>query len=272
MRQVSASPTTKALALILEGPIKLEPDFVFKVYELVKTEAPCEWEVISLKSRCPYGICVSPHLARIFPDDLVTNSDFGASDRCRSSTSSGLFAMLYRTTSLDKVITKLGEAVWDQLTPHCLEVDAALADVSNKISYYAVPYVQAPGFLTEGDSQVGLHFQSTTLGSLNWHTFTTTTSTTATTTSSSFAATNTTTTSAPEVPDLVPDAAPLPVAIPGAGGTTTTTITSTSTTNRSALAPPAHSGRPLPCGLSWSAASAGHDYSDFDCFKTSSNP
>jgi len=44
---------------------------------------------------------------------------------------------------------KCKNVVFDEGRPHCLDVDVALASISDKVNYYAVPFVQDPGFLSE---------------------------------------------------------------------------------------------------------------------------
>jgi len=58
----------KPLAMIMEDDVQLGPDFLFRVRKLLEEEVPCDWNAISLKSRCPYGECISPHLTRVRPD------------------------------------------------------------------------------------------------------------------------------------------------------------------------------------------------------------
>ena len=53
----------KPMALVMEDDIWLSDDFVVKLSRLITGEAPCDWDVIALTSRCPYGTCVSPHRA-----------------------------------------------------------------------------------------------------------------------------------------------------------------------------------------------------------------
>lgn len=105
-------------------------------------EAPCDWEVISLKSRCPYGRCVSKHLSRVLPD-----GNGRANKRC-SGVNFGFFAMLYRVETLPKVRQALYRAVWEQ---ECYDVDVALASISDQIAYYAIPSIQEPGLIHEMD-------------------------------------------------------------------------------------------------------------------------
>lgn len=136
--------TGRPLALILEDDAELEDDFVVKLRRLVTTEAPCDWEAISLRTMCPYGICVSPHLTRVLPDG---NEPV---DRCRHGVNYGFYAMLYPAHALESVHERLCKTVWNNSRPHCLDVDVALASISNEVAYYAVPGFQNPGFLSTG--------------------------------------------------------------------------------------------------------------------------
>merc|ERR1740129_2336174 len=134
----------KPLAVVLEDDVTLETDFAIKLYRIVTAEAPCDWEVISLKSACPFGACVTEHLTRVMPD--VNEPDA----RCRHGVNYGFYGMLYKVQTLNDVRAKLGQRVWDPNTPHCLDVDVALASISDTLGYYAVPYWQAPGLLSMG--------------------------------------------------------------------------------------------------------------------------
>jgi len=58
--------------------------------------------------------------------------------------------MLYQKDRLAHVEEKLFNTVWQTEKPACLDIDVALASLSDKIRYYAVPGVQEPGLLTEG--------------------------------------------------------------------------------------------------------------------------
>merc|ERR1711920_859282 len=119
-------------------------DFAIKLKRLLETEAPCDWDAISLRSRCPYGECVSPHLTRVWPDGNEPE------ERCRHGVNYGFFAMLYRLADLEDLHNRLAAVVWDHSRPHCLDVDVALASIADMIAYYAVPGMQEPGFLSEG--------------------------------------------------------------------------------------------------------------------------
>lgn len=142
-RAASARRKQKPLVLILEDDVQLVPDFTLRLWRLL-SEAPCDWTAISLKSRCPYGECVTPHLTRVRPDG---NEPV---ERCRHGVNYGFYAMLYRSATIDVVAQQLSATVWQENRPRCLDVDVALASISENIPYYAVPAVQQPGFLREG--------------------------------------------------------------------------------------------------------------------------
>jgi len=133
------------LAVVLEDDSWLEDDFVPRLWSLVTTELPCDWEVTALMSRCPYGACVSPHLVRVQPDGNEP------AWRCRQGVNWGMHGMLYRVGALPAVQEKWKAAVFDETHPHCMDVDVALASISDRVGYYAVPAVQKPGFLREMD-------------------------------------------------------------------------------------------------------------------------
>jgi len=139
-----ASGLQKPVALILEDDVFLVDDFVLKLRRLLRDEAPCDWEAISLRSRCPYGECVSTHLTRVEPDGNVPES------RCRHGVNYGFYGMVYRVDNLAGLQRRLAQTVWNESNPHCLDVDVALASISDEVAYYAVPSVQEPGFLHEG--------------------------------------------------------------------------------------------------------------------------
>lgn len=135
---------SRPLTLILEDDTELVDDFAIKLWRLL-AEVPCDWAAISLKSRCAFGECVTPHLTRVHPDGNEPEQ------RCRHGVNYGFYAMLYRSEELASIRQKLRETVWRMDRPHCLDIDVALASISDEVSYYAVPAVQAPGFLREGD-------------------------------------------------------------------------------------------------------------------------
>mmetsp|Transcript_71256 Transcript_71256/g.231523 ORF Transcript_71256/g.231523 Transcript_71256/m.231523 type:complete len:542 (-) Transcript_71256:567-2192(-) len=144
MRYAVARSGERPLTLILEDDVSLEDDFAVKLRRLLEDEAPCDWVAISLKSKCPYGRCVSPRLTGVGPDGNEPE------DRCRHGVDYGFYAMLYRSTDLEAVSQRLSETVWNETRPHCLDIDVALASISDQVAYYAVPGMQSPGFLTEG--------------------------------------------------------------------------------------------------------------------------
>jgi len=133
------------LAVVLEDDSWPEDDFVPRLWSLVTTELPCDWEAVALMSRCPYGVCVSPHLLRVQPDG---NEPLW---RCHQGVNWGMHGVLYRTATLPALQVKWKAAVFDETRPHCMDVDVGLASISDKVGFYAVPAVQKPGFLYEMD-------------------------------------------------------------------------------------------------------------------------
>lgn len=134
----------KPLVLILEDDTWLESDFIIKLQRLLREEAPCDWQIISLRSQCSFGKCISPHLSRVQPDGNEPK------EMCRRGVNYGFYAMLYRASTLGEVAHKLAKQVWDVSKPACLAQDIALASISNEVAYYAVPSSQVPGFLQHG--------------------------------------------------------------------------------------------------------------------------
>jgi len=163
MWQASSDALTsgRPLALILEDDVWLEDDFILKLRRLLIEEAPCDWEVISLRSQCPFGICVSPHLTRVQPDGNEPE------EMCRHGVNYGFFAMLYRASSLTSVANKLHRQVWDSKMPGCLANDVALASISDNVAYYAVPASQVPGFVEHIDSD-SVRSELNRRGSASW--------------------------------------------------------------------------------------------------------
>lgn len=133
------------LAVVLEDDSFPEDDFIPRLWSLVMSELPCDWEAVALNSRCPYGRCVSSHLVRVQPDGNEP------AWRCRQGVNWGMHAVLYRIETLPALQEKWKAAVFDEMRPHCMDVDVALASISDKVGYYAVPAVQNPGFLHEMD-------------------------------------------------------------------------------------------------------------------------
>lgn len=134
----------RPLALILEDDAELEDDFSARLRELLD-EVPCDWSALSLKTRCPYGACVSPHLTRVWPD---RNEPEG---KCNHGVNYGFYAMLYRKEAIPRIAAELRKTVWQQDRPRCLDIDVALASISDRIPYYAVPSLQLPGLVHEGN-------------------------------------------------------------------------------------------------------------------------
>lgn len=133
----------KDLTLILEDDVSPEEDFVAKLWRLVTKELPCDWQAVSLYSRCPFGECISPHLTRVHPD--VNEPDW----RCRHGVNYGFQGMVYRTSEIEDLQRMWKPVVFDESRPHCLDVDVALASISDTVRFYAVPAMQSPGLLHE---------------------------------------------------------------------------------------------------------------------------
>ena len=138
----TARRAQKPLALILEDDAWLTDGFASKLRELLRSEAPCDWQIISLKSRCPFGQCVSSHLSQVRQEP--------GDDGC-SGLNFGFLGMLYRVSALRSIDEQLQKAVW---RGRCYDIDVALAGISDRLAYYAVPAVQVPGLLHE------MHFPS----------------------------------------------------------------------------------------------------------------
>jgi hypothetical protein len=146
---------SKWITLILEDDVSPEDDFIPRLWHLVTQEVPCDWQAVSLNSRCPFGFCTSPHLTRVQPD--VNEPQW----RCRHGVNYGFQGMLYRTNEIENLQRVWKPIVFDELQPHCLDVDVALASISNQVQFYAVPASQNPGFLhevSEGSSRVNINF------------------------------------------------------------------------------------------------------------------
>jgi len=131
------------LAVVLEDDSWPVEDFVERLWSLVLEELPCDWEVASLMSRCPFGKCVSRHLSRVQPDRNEP------AWRCHQGVNWGMQGVLYRTSALEQVQRLWQDAVFNEERPHCMDVDVALASISDRVSFYAVPAGQDPGFLKE---------------------------------------------------------------------------------------------------------------------------
>jgi len=133
------------MGLVLEDDSWPADDFVPRLWSLLRHELPCDWNIVALYSRCPYGSCISPHLARVQPD---TNEPEW---RCRQGVNWGMHAILYRASTLRKVQKVWKRTVFDEERPRCMDVDVALASISDQVGYYAVPNVQEPGFVVESN-------------------------------------------------------------------------------------------------------------------------
>jgi len=131
------------LSVVFENDVSPADDFIARLWSLVTKELPCDWQVVSLASRCPYGSCVSPHLTRVHPD--VNEHAL----RCRHGVNIGFQGVLYRTEEIANLQKVWKPTAFNELTPHCLDVDVALAAISDRVRYYAVPNSQAPGMLQE---------------------------------------------------------------------------------------------------------------------------
>jgi len=141
--QMKVIADASPLAIVMEDDSYPTDDFIPRLWSLVHQELPCDWEVTALLSRCGYGRCVSPHLMRVMPD---ANEPAW---RCHQGSNWGMHAVLYRTAQLPRVQALWKPTVFDEDRPHCMDVDVALASISEKVGYYAVPAVQDPGFLRE---------------------------------------------------------------------------------------------------------------------------
>mmetsp|Transcript_115015 Transcript_115015/g.371946 ORF Transcript_115015/g.371946 Transcript_115015/m.371946 type:complete len:648 (-) Transcript_115015:353-2296(-) len=139
---MKASPR-KPLAVVFEDDVWPEKDFVTRLWSMVTSELPCDWEAVSLSSKCPYGKCISPHLSRVQPDGNEP------ADSCHGGVNYGFQGMLYRVDQLEGLQERWKPVVFNVSRPHCLDVDVALASISDQAAYYAVPFTQQPGFLSE---------------------------------------------------------------------------------------------------------------------------
>merc|ERR1740123_1124310 len=143
--QTKAIIDNHPLAVVLEDDSWPEDDFIPRLWHLVMTELPCDWEAVALTSRCPYGRCVSEHLLRVQPDGNEP------SWRCHQGVNWGMHGVLYRIETLPALQDKWKAAVFNEHTPHCMDVDVALASISDEVGFYAVPAVQDPGFVSESN-------------------------------------------------------------------------------------------------------------------------
>ncbi|CAE8732574.1 unnamed protein product, partial [Polarella glacialis] len=142
-----AQKTVRPLALLLEDGLQVVDDFELKVWSLVREEAPCDWDVISLSTTCPVGRCVSPHLARVGPEgNQPTSASRCSQGRNGGGVNRGLRGFLYRTSVLPTYRPRLQQVVFTSGSHACMDLDAALSATSDEIAYYGVPQVQKAGF------------------------------------------------------------------------------------------------------------------------------
>eukprot|EP00930_Biecheleria_cincta_P069044 TRINITY_DN56839_c0_g1_i1.p1 TRINITY_DN56839_c0_g1~~TRINITY_DN56839_c0_g1_i1.p1 ORF type:complete len:660 (+),score=78.08 TRINITY_DN56839_c0_g1_i1:32-1981(+) len=142
-RQGLQETEKKPLSLVFEDDVCGTDDLVQRVWRLVTQELPCDWQVVSLYSRCPFGRCVSPHLTRVQPD--INEPAW----RCRHGVNYGMQGTLYRLNQVQNLQKLWQPVVFNESRPHCIDLDVALASISNHVKYYAVPASQSPGFLRE---------------------------------------------------------------------------------------------------------------------------
>merc|ERR1711879_907280 len=123
-----------------EDDALLEADFFVRLRRLLRLEVPCDWSLLNLHNRCPYGICVARHVYRVQPDGTEPKS------RCYKGVNYGTYALLYRSRDkIEAIRQALMDRIWDESRPLCLDIDVALASLSDQIHYYSVPAVQYPG-------------------------------------------------------------------------------------------------------------------------------
>jgi len=139
--QIQAHADGFPVALILEDDTHIQDEFVPRLWSMVKTELPCDWDVVSLNSKCPFGRCVSKQLSRVQPDFNEHEQD------CHFRVNFGTHGVLYRTERLPSIRQLMQNSTFDVMRPKCMDIDVALASISNRLAYYAVPAVQSPGFL-----------------------------------------------------------------------------------------------------------------------------
>mmetsp|Transcript_107869 Transcript_107869/g.300788 ORF Transcript_107869/g.300788 Transcript_107869/m.300788 type:complete len:649 (-) Transcript_107869:34-1980(-) len=141
--QRRAAQSRRPLAVIFENDVSPADDFVLRLWSLVTRELPCDWQVVSLASRCAYGQCVSEQLSRVQPDANEPGW------RCHHGVNIGFQGMLYRVNEIKELQQLWKRVSFNEGRPHCLDVDVALAAMSDKVRYYAVPNSQAPALLEE---------------------------------------------------------------------------------------------------------------------------
>lgn len=141
LARAARSNSRRPITLILEDDAYPDDDFIPQVWSMVREELPCGWDAVSLGSRCPFGKCISRRLSRVQPDGNEPEW------RCRHGVNYGFQGVLYRTEAMEELVRKWKPVVFDESRPHCLDVDVALAAISDQVDFYAVPSLQA--LLTE---------------------------------------------------------------------------------------------------------------------------
>jgi len=158
-RRAADAAARYPLSVVFEDDVKPADDFVPRLWQLVTKELPCDWQVVSLASRCPFGTCVAPHLSRVQPD---VNEPV---ERCHHGVNYGFQGVLYRAAEIPKVQQLWQPVVFDPLRPHCIDVDVALASISDEVAFYAVPASQDPGLLEEmwelGSTRINVNKEQT---------------------------------------------------------------------------------------------------------------
>ena len=122
--QAHAAKYPSPLSVIFENDVSPADDFVPRLWSLVTKELPCDWQVVSLASRCAYGKCITPHLTQVQPDQNEPSS------RCHHGVNVGFRGMLYRTSEIANLHSAWKPVAFDESRPHCLDVDVALANRS----------------------------------------------------------------------------------------------------------------------------------------------
>jgi len=156
-RRGAMDERNRSVIVVFEDDVCPERDFVLKLWNVVTGELPCDWQVVSLSSRCPFGRCISPHLTRVQPD--VNEPEW----RCRHGVNYGFQGVIYKASEVQNVQKLWQPVVFDAARPHCLDLDVALASISNRVRFYAIPASHSPGFLRElpqGSARVDVNIQA----------------------------------------------------------------------------------------------------------------
>jgi hypothetical protein len=83
--------------------------------------------------------------------------------RCRHGVNYGFQGVIYKASEVLNVQKLWQPVVFDATRPHCLDLDVALASISNRARFYAVPASHNPGFLRElpqGSARVDVNIQA----------------------------------------------------------------------------------------------------------------